>query len=80
MRFWIIYNLAQISFFGRLLKSVLASVFFFFFNFSPSANHGGQHFHSASYHEKASYGPNNRNVHECIHVFIPDIHISIYGG
>ena len=42
MRCWIIYNLVQISFFGRLLKGVLASVFFLF---SPSANHGGQHFY-----------------------------------
>ena len=31
MIFWIIYNLVQISFFGRLLKGVLASVFLKFF-------------------------------------------------
>ena len=29
MRLWIIYFLVQMSFFGKLLQSVLASVFFF---------------------------------------------------
>ena len=65
MIFWIIYNLVQISIFGRLLKSVLASVLFF--NFFSSANYGGQHFYSASpppplpcnhhHHKRASYIP-----------------------
>ena len=32
MSFWIIYNLVQISFFVRLLKYFLASVFFFIFS------------------------------------------------
>ena len=61
MRFWIIYILVQISFFGGLRSGVLVSVFFF--NFSTSASHGGRHFDSTSphhhhhHHKKASYGP-----------------------
>ena len=43
MRLWIIYFLVQMSFFGKLLQSVLASVFFFN---SASTNHGGWYFYS----------------------------------
>ena len=48
MGFWIIYNLVQISFFGRLLKGILAIVFLFFpisqpwwptFLLSPPSHH-----------------------------------------
>ena len=34
MSFWIIYNLVQISFFGRLVKGISASVFLLFFPIS----------------------------------------------
>ena len=45
MRFWIIFTLVQILFFWRTALGRFNQCFFF--NFSPSASHGGQHFYSA---------------------------------
>ena len=56
MRFWIIYILVQISFFGGLLQGVLASVFFLFFR-HRSAMVSDIFTQSSFHHKKASYGP-----------------------
>ena len=45
MRFWIIYILDQISFFGTALRRFSQ---WFFLYFLSLANHGGRHFYSAS--------------------------------
>ena len=57
MRFWIIYILVQISFWGTALGRFSKC----FFNFLSPAKHGDRHFRSAypplPHHKKASYGP-----------------------
>ena len=44
--------------FGGTALARFSQYFFFFFQFSPSTNHGGQHFYWAPHphHKKASYG------------------------